>query len=61
MGINQNTPGDSCISAWISPDGTYSFIEFRSVEEANNGFQLNNVVILGKQLKVGRPRTYTSN
>ncbi len=38
MGINQVTPGDSCISAWISPDGTYAFVEFRSSEEANNAF-----------------------
>jgi splicing factor U2AF subunit len=50
--------GDPVLSAWISTDGHYAFVEFRSAEEANNGFQLNNISILGQPLKVGRPKTY---
>lgn len=46
------------MSAWISTDGHYAFVEFRSSEEANNGFLLNNISILGQPLKVGRPKTY---
>ncbi len=34
-------------------------MEFRSAEEANNGFLLNTISILGQPLKVGRPKTYT--
>ncbi len=50
--------GDPVLSAWISTDGHYAFVEFRSAEEANLGFQLNNISILGQPLKVGRPKTY---
>jgi splicing factor U2AF subunit len=58
--LKANTqPGDPVLSAWISTDGHYAFVEFRSAEEANNGFQLNNIMILGQPLKVGRPKTYT--
>ncbi len=58
--LKANTkPGDPVLSAWISTDGHYAFVEFRSAEEANNGFQLNNILILGQPLKVGRPKTYT--
>jgi len=43
-----NLPGDPILSAWISTDGHYAFVEFRSSEEANNGFLLNNITILGQ-------------
>jgi len=43
-----NLPGDPVLSAWISTDGHYAFVEFRSSEEANNGFLLNNISILGQ-------------
>ncbi len=32
--------------------------KFRSPEEANLGFVLNGVNVMGKPLKVGRPKTY---
>lgn len=52
-------PGDPVVSAWISVDGHYAFVEFRTAEEANQGFLLNNIIILGQPLKVGRPKTYS--
>jgi len=60
MGINTEPEGNSILSSWISADGNYAFIEFRTPEEASNGFALNNVSIFGQSLKVGRPRTYTA-
>lgn len=51
--------GDPVLSAWISTDGHYAFVEFRTAEEANNGFLLNSISILGQPLKVGRPKTYS--
>jgi hypothetical protein len=54
-------PGDPVVSAWIASDGHYAFIEFRSSEEADNGFALNNISIHGHTLKVGRPNTYTGS
>ena len=54
-------PGHPVLSAWISQDGHYAFVEFRSIEEANLAFSLNNYPILGQNLKVGRPKTYTGS
>jgi len=51
MGINTEPPGSSITSAWIAADGHYAFVEFRTPEEANNGFNLNNVAIHGQVLK----------
>jgi hypothetical protein len=53
--------GNPILSAWISQDGHYAFVEFRSIEEANKAFALNNYPILGQNLKVGRPKTYTGS
>jgi RNA recognition motif-containing protein len=52
-------PGHPVLSSWISQDGHYAFVEFRSIEEANLAFSLNNYPILGQNLKVGRPKTYS--
>ena len=53
-----NTPGDPVLSAWISTDGHYAFVEFRPADEANCGFLMNNISILGQLVKVGRSKTY---
>lgn len=50
MGINLDPEGPSISSAWIAADGNYAFIEFRTPDEANNGFALNNVAIHGQVL-----------
>ncbi len=52
------SPGEPVISAWVSPDGHYAFVEFRTAEEATKGFILNGFKIMGTPLKVGRPKTY---
>lgn len=31
-------PGNPVVSTWISSDGHYAFVEFRTAEEANVGF-----------------------
>jgi splicing factor U2AF subunit len=31
-------PGLPCLSAWISQDSHYAFVEFRTMEECANGF-----------------------
>ncbi len=48
MGVNTEPPGNSITSSWIAADGHYAFVEFRTAEEANNGFILNNVAIHGQ-------------
>jgi len=52
-------PGEPIISATVGGGGQFAFIEFRTAEEAANGLRLNNVELLGTQLKVGRPKGYT--
>ena len=38
-------PGNPVVSAWISSDGHYAFVEFRTAEEANDGFKLQGMNI----------------
>ena len=51
--------GDPVIGAWISNDGHYAFVDFRTAEEATQGFVLQQVSIHGNNLKVGRPKNAT--
>jgi splicing factor U2AF 65 kDa subunit len=39
MGIIKE-PGNPILSAWISSDAHYAFVEFRNKDEANLGFKL---------------------
>ena len=38
-------PGNPVVSTWISSDGHYAFVEFRTAEEANHGFKLEGMNI----------------
>jgi splicing factor U2AF subunit len=57
LGLNTSAPSPAVISAWVSTDGHYAFVELRTIEEANSamlflsGFQVGTFV-----LKVGRPK-----
>jgi splicing factor U2AF subunit len=42
-------PGNPVVSAWISSDGHYAFVEFRTAEEANIGFKLQGMNIQGTE------------
>ena len=53
---------NSVVSAWISSDGHYAFVEFRSIEEANGALMhLNGLQIGSFQLRVGRPKGYVGS
>jgi splicing factor U2AF subunit len=60
-------PGESSsytavITAWISPDGHYGFVELRTMEQANIALQqLNGIQVGIHQLKLGRPKGYNPN
>lgn len=50
--------GGPVASCWISTDGHYAFVEFRTVEEATVALNnLGGMMIGSYQLKVGRPKT----
>lgn len=51
-------PGDPVITATLGGGGLFAFVEFRTAEEATNGLRLNNVELLGCQLKITRPKGY---
>ena len=53
-------PGNPILSAWISSDSHYAFIEFRNADEANLGFKLHAMKIGGSEIKLGRPKSYES-
>ena len=49
----------SVVSAWISGDGHYAFVEFRTIEECNAALTyLNGLQIGSYQLRVGRPKSF---
>ncbi|ETV94503.1 hypothetical protein, variant 3 [Aphanomyces invadans] len=54
----QGQPGNPILSTWISTDGMYAFCEMRTVEECNLALMLNQLNLLGRQLKFGRPRSF---
>mmetsp|Transcript_17972 Transcript_17972/g.30583 ORF Transcript_17972/g.30583 Transcript_17972/m.30583 type:complete len:145 (+) Transcript_17972:687-1121(+) len=51
-------PGNPVVSSWISTDGHYGFIEFRTPEEANLGFELQGLKYQDAELRFGRPKAY---
>lgn len=49
----------SVVTAWVSPDGHYAFVELRSVEEATAALSyLNGIQVGVYSLKIGRPKGY---
>ena len=52
--------GTPVTGSWISGDGHYAFVDFRTAEEATEGFVLGQVQLTeGCYLKVGRPKNAT--
>jgi len=52
------SPGNPIVSTWISLEGAFGFIEFRTPEEANHGFHLQGISYHGKELRINRPKAY---
>jgi len=48
------------VDAWISGDGHYGFVEFRTIKDAHLGFNLSQISIHGHALKVGKPKIANS-
>jgi splicing factor U2AF subunit len=49
------------VDSWLSSDGHYAFVEFRTVKDAMQGFNLTQISIHGHALKVGKPRIANSS
>lgn len=55
-------PLGSVVTAWVSTDGKYAFIEFRSIEETTAALNhLGGVNYCGMPLRIGRPKTPTAS
>lgn len=54
-------PGSPIKSFWAPQDGRFIFIDFRSVEEANNSLTFQGTTYKGSELKVSRPKHYTGS
>jgi len=55
---NTTLPGDAVVSAWLSQENKFAFVEFRSMEEASSGLSLNGITMGPNSLKVSRPSDY---
>ena len=49
------------VDAWISSDGHYAFVEFRTIKDAHLGFALTQIAIHGHALKIGKPKIANSS
>ena len=50
------------LNAWVSSDGHYAFVEFRTPEEATAAVNfLNNIAFGSYNLRIGRPRGYVAD
>lgn len=52
--------GSPVVGIWMSPDGRFALVDFRSLEEANRALALDKLPVGGgtMQLRVGRPKEY---
>jgi RNA recognition motif-containing protein len=51
-------PGDPVVDSFLSQDGKFGFIEFRTIQEANNALAMSGVEFMGRNIRVGRPSDY---
>ncbi len=49
-------PGEPIVNSWVSSEGRFAFVEFRSPEDVQKAFVLSNVSIMGYPIKVGKSR-----
>jgi len=54
----QSAPGDCVIDVFMSSEGKFAFVEFRTVDEANNAMSLDGIQLHGQSLRIARPSDY---
>lgn len=45
-------------SVWMNAEKKFCFVTFRNEEEALKGMQLDNIQLMGRSLRIGRPSDY---
>ena len=51
-------PGESIVDCFLSQEGKFGFIEFRTIAEANNSLALTGLDLIGRPIKMARPSDY---
>ena len=54
----KNTPGNPVEQVWMSGEKKFCFVTFRNEDEAMKGMQLDNIQLMGRPLRIGRPSDY---
>jgi RNA recognition motif-containing protein len=52
------TPGKPVEQVWMSGEKKFCFVTFRNEDEAMKGMQLDNIQLMGRPLRIGRPSDY---
>lgn len=52
------TPGKPVEQVWMSGEKKFCFVTFRNDTEAEKGMQLDNIQLMGRPLRIGRPSDY---
>ncbi len=54
----KDTPGQPVEQVWMSGEKKFCFVTFRNEDEAMKGMQLDNIQLMGRPLRIGRPSDY---
>ena len=54
----KDTPGQPVEQIWMSGEKKFCFVTFRNEDEAMKGMQLDNIQLMGRPLRIGRPSDY---
>lgn len=54
----KDTPGKPVEQVWMSGEKKFCFVTFRNEDEAMKGMQLDNIQLMGRPLRIGRPSDY---
>ena len=61
MGLAKDSTQNTVITAWVSPDGKFAFVELRSIEDATAALaHLNGIQVGAYSLRIGRPKGYSA-
>jgi len=62
LGLAKDPAQNTVVTAWVSPDGHFAFVELRTVEETTAALTyLNGIQVGAFNLRIGRPKGYNGS
>lgn len=62
LNLSKDPTLNTVVTAWVSPDGHFAFMELRTIEEATAALTyLNGIQVGAFNLKIGRPKGYNGS